>query len=178
MLPFAALVISALVAYRLSQPPQPKFIASPNEISIPAPLFQLFDQESKFFRLASYLGRHQIVIRFYVAPEGIAEDQAMLALRDEFPRIDKTNAKLLTISAATPYANRESIKKCGPFPFPLLSDPTLQIHEAWGAIRSDERTPLPATFLIDRAGRIRRMHVGPDETPSVDQILEELAEIR
>jgi peroxiredoxin len=55
------------------------------------------------------------------------------SLRDNFQEFQRRGIKVLAISASTPYFNREAFKRGGEFPFPLLSDPTLQTHHTWNA---------------------------------------------
>jgi alkyl hydroperoxide reductase subunit AhpC len=54
-------------------------------------------------------------------------------------------------------------KKLGPdFPFPLLADPSHATFRAFGSYDDFEKQPLHGTFLIDAAGRVRWLDVGPD----------------
>lgn len=54
-------------------------------------------------------------------------------------------------------------------PFPLLSDPGLQISGAYGALKPDGRGIARSVCLIDRDGRVRYSQAG---APGADLVLE------
>jgi peroxiredoxin Q/BCP len=179
VLPLSAAIIAGLVAYKLNQPPQQ--FASTRELAageFPAPLFQLYDQSSKMYRLARDVGRHKLVVVFFDSSFGADRNPRLQMLRSEYERLTAGGVHLLAISPATPFANRESFKRGGKFPFPLLSDPDFQVHQAWGAFDEDARRPIPTVFLIDRTGTIRHTHVEAASTLDAAELRRELDQMR
>lgn len=175
VLPLAGVAILAAVGYKLSHPKSsllsPEGVAPGAQI---APPFQLHDQNSKMVRLAAYQGRHKIVVLFYSATPSADKHPELLWLRDHEPEISKGGTKIFPISTATPYFNREAIKRGGKFPFPLLSDPTLQAHQDWKVLDEETKQPVPGLFILDHLGIIRFSQVGetpPLEMPRILEIL-------
>lgn len=175
VLPLAAMIIAALVTYKLTRKPQPPQWQSVEGVTLrSAPLFQLYDDKSKMLRLTRYLGRHKMLIVFFDPSAGADKNPQLELLKRDFDDVKKTGAYILAISAATPYANRKSIERGGRFPFSLLSDPTLEVHRAWGVL--DERTlqPVEGVFVVDRAGVIRWSAVAPEQPIETETLVEEL----
>src|SRR5262249_16421102 len=112
VLPLAAVIIAGLVTYKLLQkhPPRPPTLSASPAV-FPAPLFQLHDEHSKMFRLARYLGRHKILVVFFDPSAGADQNPQLQLLKQDFAALKSTGAYILAISAATPFANRESIKR-------------------------------------------------------------------
>ena len=175
VLPLAALVIAALVAYKLNQPPRPH---PPLDAALRSPAipFEMFDQDSKLFRLSRYLGRHKLVIVFYIDAESGEQLSPLERLRREAEEIKKSGVYFVAVSAATPYAHREAIKRVfgtkSRMPFPLLSDPTFAIHQQWGAFDRESGRALEATFVVDRAGRICWSRIGPEPFTEVPVLIQ------
>lgn len=168
----AFLVIAGMVAWKLTRPPQqsPSGTASAGEFF--APPFQLHDHRSRMVRLAAFQGRHPVLVVFYVAS---APDQHPLLadLRKRFKDFEQRDIKIIGISAATPYMNREAFKKGGDFPFPLLSDPTLQAHRTWNAFDTERTQPRQAAFVIDRRGVVRWYKADPDLPKDASLLVEQ-----
>ncbi|MGH7201844.1 MAG: redoxin domain-containing protein [Planctomycetaceae bacterium] len=149
VLPFAAVVITALCVYATVRPyPPQRRIRGPQEMR-PAPLFELYDKQNRTVRLKAYVGRHRILVVFFDGEGGADRDPLLRRLRGDFENLE-SDVKILAVSTALPQHNRQA----DPFPFPLLSDPGLQVHRQWG--RYDEQTerPLTGVFHIDRAGLV------------------------
>jgi len=152
----AGVVIAILCAYKATRTyEKPAHVVLPT-VKQAAPPFELYNEKhpNELVRLVGYLGRHRILVLFFDGKTGADRDPILLRLRQNFDRLRKNDIKVLAISTALPQENRKAIQRSGPFPFPLLSDPDLQVHRRWGRI--DEQTGMPRTglFLIDRAGEV------------------------
>ena len=158
VLPVAAIVIALLSAYRLTRtdPPQPE-IAAQRAVEKPAPAFELLDQNkpSEPVRLRRYLDRRQVLVVFFDGRQGADQSLVVRHLREEFELLRKSNIAVLAISTALPQENRKVIERAGPFPFPLLSDPDLNVHRAWGRLDAATGRPLTGVFLVSRAGLVQ-----------------------
>jgi peroxiredoxin len=179
ILPISAAVIIAMCAYRIStsDPNAPKPIA-PTANYRPAPEFELYDQHepSETVRLEGYLGRHTIVIVFFDAKIGADRDPILARLRQDFDKIKSSGTKVFAISTALPQDNRKVIQQSGPFPFPLLSDPGRDVHNAWGVNADDPQHPVSAVFLIDRAGNVDWGKTTPRPIADPNQLLDRLTQ--
>ena len=163
VIPVSAVVITALVVHKLNEPARSTRKVNPtDQVSQPAPLFQLFDDQSQTVRLARYIGRHKQNVMFFDGRNGPDQCRLQLELKQEFPQFHKAGAIVLAVSEATPYANREGMGRLEErFPFPLLSDPDFRVHEQWQAFDSKTGRTRPSIFVLDRSGRIRsRQDVG------------------
>jgi thiol-disulfide isomerase/thioredoxin len=81
--------------------------------------------------------------------------------RDEMPSIERLRASLadepfevLAVNLAEPRSRIEHFLAQTPLGFPILLDRTTETARAWRA------RMLPATYLVDAAGRIRVVHYG------------------
>lgn len=148
----------------------------------PAPAFEALDSDGHLVRLATWLGRHRIIVVFFDGEVGADRDADLLRLRDRFAEIQSRDVKVVGVTTSIPQVNRAAMERAGgAFPFPLVSDVdfqspegTLRIHRHWGRLDSLAETPLKGIFLIDRKGQVA--YVGPIPKPydNVDQIFDVL----
>ena len=168
----AFLIIAGMVAWKMTRPPQAvQSVAAAGEFL--APPLQLHDHRSRMVRLAAFQGRHPILVLFYVSSAGPDHHPLLVSLREHVKEFEKRGIKILAISAATPYLNREAFKRGGEFPFPILSDPTLQAHNAWNTYDTERNQPRQAAFVIDRRGVVRWYKADPDLPQEAAPILEQ-----
>ncbi len=181
VLPLAALVIGALVYFKTNQPAQ---VLTPEARETllrrrPAQSFKLHDQQSQPFRLDRYLGRHKLLIVFFDPGEGAANNAQLQVLKAGFEKLTAHGEKVIAISYATPYANRESFKQGGDFPFHVLSDADYSVGTQWGCmLPGDPPRVIPSAFVIDRAGVIHWSQIGGPSPIALDVLLRELAGAR
>ncbi|MFN0055353.1 MAG: redoxin domain-containing protein [Planctomycetales bacterium] len=192
VVPLSAVVVGGLVGYRLANPrtASPEFVVSVS--GRPAPLFQLYDEQSQIVRLARYIGRHKLLIVFFDGSRGPDESALLVNLRQAFLPIRKTKAIVLAISSLRPSQLRpppgergERTSRAEPFPFTLLADtldnpdqPDHAVHRLYGAFDENNRAPREAVFVVDGAGIIRHAHLGPAELGTPAQWARELARVR
>jgi peroxiredoxin len=143
-----------------------------------APVFTLHDQRSQPFRLARYLGRHKLLIVFFDPTAGAAKNPQLQVLKSGYPQLTAHGEKVIAISSATPYANRESFKQGGDFPFHILSDADYSVETQWGVMdQSDPPKVKPSAFVVDRAGVINWSQFSLKPIP-VETLLRELKNAR
>jgi peroxiredoxin len=198
VLPVSAVVITALIAFKLTRRYETAADESSFEAAFdvrPAPQFQLYDQNSRTVRLASYKGRHKLLIVFFDGSRGPDHSELLCRLRDNFAKIHDTGAVILAISAARPSQNRYGanlehlkIDSSGApaaasqelrYPFPLLSDVLdYDVHRRYEAFDMRTGQPREAVFVVDRAGLIQSAHKAPDQLGTADDWIKELREVR
>ena len=137
----------------------------------PAPSFVALDLDNKLFKLERYIGRHEILVIFFDGELGADRDPILQRVRSRFSEIKSRGMQVVAVSAALPQHNRQAVERSGKFPFPVLSDPEFLIHRMWGRYDEDEQRPLPAVFLIDRAGRVAWAGRSPRPETNLDQVL-------
>jgi len=140
----AALVLASATAaggaeLRAWQGPQP-------------PGFALQDLEGRTHRLEDYRGR-VVLVNFWAT--------WCEPCRAEMPSIERLRADLgdrpfsvLAINLAEPRSRIEKFLAAMPLGFPVLLDRDTAVAKAWRA------RILPATYLVDRNGRVRQVHFG------------------
>lgn len=59
----------------------------------------------------------------------------------------------------------------------LISDPKKRIIKGFGVLHPREGIARPATFIIDKNGLVRYVHVGkyPSDRPTIQQVMQALA---
>ena len=123
----------------------------------PATQWELTDGQGKKHTLADYTGRPVIVI-FYLG-KGCAhciEQLGVFAPKTE--EFKQAGIDLIAISTDDVGGLRETVqqnKTGSPFPFPLISDASLNVFKQYRAYDDFEQQPLHGTFLIDRQGLVR-----------------------
>ena len=162
ILPLSAAVIALLCGWRMMNP---QGMSDRNgerpEMRQPAPVFQLYDQDSTIVNLEAYLHRHRIVIVFFDGQAGPEANETLVTLRDFHPALQAENIIVLGVSTALPQEIRNNSSQ--PFPFAILADPAAtaseSAHRKWGRFIEPASLDKPAgtqpgVFLIDRTGLV------------------------
>jgi cytochrome c biogenesis protein CcmG, thiol:disulfide interchange protein DsbE len=118
----------------------------------PTPALELQDMQGREHRLDDYRGK-VVLVNFWAtwcAP-----------CRDEMPSIERLRRSMegepfevLAVNLAEPRSRIEHFLAQVPLSFPVLRDRDTKTAKAWRA------RMLPATYLVDAAGRIRYVHYG------------------
>ncbi len=121
-----------------------------------APEWNLSDGKGGHLGLSQFHGKPVVVIFFlgYQCLHCAEQLQAFAPLAQDF---QQAGISLVAISNDDEAGLAKSIEnyKPGVFPFPLASDPTLEVFKAYKAHDDFEGRPLHATFFIDGSGLIR-----------------------
>lgn len=145
----------------------------------PAPDFTLPDEEGRPVRLADLLDRGPILLLFYRG-DWCSYCNAQLAgyaLRHR--ELDALGAQVLAISVDG-QPDAAALKTKLRFPFPVLSDPSHAVIDRYGGIEARLRQGIaigkPATYVLDREGRIRWSYVGEDfaDRPLVEEVIDQV----
>jgi peroxiredoxin len=121
-----------------------------------APQWTLEDSHGKRHALAEYRGR-PVVIIFFLGSGCLHCAEQLQAFAPAARDFEKAGISLIGISSD----NRDGLKvsldnyKSGSFPFPLVSDASLDVFKAYRAYDDFENMVLHGTFLVDRNGRVR-----------------------
>lgn len=90
--------------------------------------------------------------------------------------------RVLAVSGDTPEFSAERIHRYGDFQIPLLSDgdrAASMAYGVWRAIpgdRTDDGEALHGTFIVNRQGLVRWVHVGDRPFTDIEALLTELDE--
>lgn len=176
VLPLAALVIIALVVYRVQRERRAFPIALPAGRQL-APRFELYDQQNRLVKFERYLGRTKLAVVFFDGPAGADVDPWLRQLRDHHDAVSRAGAgvQVIAVSTATPFAIHQAEERAGgPFPFPVLTDIDPRqpipapVHRLWGLYDDETNTTRTGVFLVDRAGMVTTGAGGPVPVPDAD----------
>ncbi|GIW79654.1 MAG: hypothetical protein KatS3mg105_1461 [Gemmatales bacterium] len=138
-----------------------------------APSWTLPASSSKVVSLNDYRGRPVIVI-FYLGYGCLHCVEQLLAFAPRTKDFQDAGIELVAISTdSLEDLTKSQARYKGPFPFPLVADPKLEVFKAYRAFDDFEETPLHGTFLIDGAGRVRWHDISYEPFQDVDFLLKE-----
>jgi peroxiredoxin len=122
-----------------------------------APAWTLSDAQHRPNSLADYRGRPVLVV-FYLG-YGCAHCLEQLnLLAPAAGQFKAQGISIVAVSTATEeglHATAQRATQEGGFPFPILSDHSLQTFKDYHAYDDFEQMPLHGTFLVDGAGKVR-----------------------
>ena len=161
--------------------------------------FELPDQHGRLRRLYDYLAESRVVLNIYRGGWCPYCNMEMKALHDVLPKIEASGARLIGMAPETPDRALTTAEN-HQMPIDILSDQGNQVSEQLGlvftlpealresyqkigidlpAYNGDDsfRLPLPATYILDRGGKVLFDFVNADYTKRIepDEILARLA---
>jgi len=137
-----------------------------------APVFEAKDQNGNIVKLASYLGKSNVVLYFYPKDDTPGCTREACSLRDGFSAIKATGAVVLGVSADDVGSHAAFARKYD-LPFSILADPDGTLIHAYGVKMPLLKMATRVTFIIDKQGIIR-YRVGKVDTAKHDQQVLEL----
>ena len=140
----------------------------------PGTQWALTDGQGKKHSLADYAGKPVIVI-FYLGKGCAHCIEQLSAFAPEVDRFKQAGIDLVAISTDHIGGLLETfqLNQNKPFPFPLLSDASLEVFKQYRAYDDFEKQPLHGTFLIDRAGLVRWQDISYEPFEEVEFLLNE-----
>ena len=126
-------------------------------IGTKAPEFSLPDQNGQIHTLSSYQGR-KVILYFYPKDMTSGCTAPACSFRDLYPQFQEKGAVVLGVSKDS-VASHKRFEETHGLPFPLLSDPELQVITAYDVLKPTKdgkpsRSVSRSTYLIDEDGII------------------------
>jgi peroxiredoxin len=141
-----------------------------------APDFTLSDADGKETTLSALRARPVLAI-FFLGKGCLHCMEQLNAFAPLQKKYDEAGIDLVAISTNPVAELKETLAGEGettsPFPFPLLSDASLDAFKDYRAYDDFEKQPLHGTFLIDRSGHIRWQEIGYEPFMQPEWLLEE-----
>jgi len=145
----------------------------------PAPDFTLADADGKDVSLSDYRGR-RVIVYFYPAASTPGCTKQACDFRDSLASLSAAGMDVIGISPDTP-AKLARFRDTEGLTFPLLSDPSKETLQSWGAY--GEKTMygktvtgvLRSTFVVSDDGKIERAQYNVRATGHVAKLRKELA---
>lgn len=144
----------------------------------PAPDFELPDADGNVVRLSGLRGR-KVVVYFYPAALTPGCTKQACGFRDSLSSWTEAGYAVLGISPDKP-EKLAKFREAEGLTFPLLSDPSRSVLEAWGAYGEKSlygKTVvgvIRSTFVIDEEGVVERAMYGVKATGHVEKLRREL----
>jgi peroxiredoxin Q/BCP len=133
----------------------------PISAGIPAPEFELSDDEGRVRKLSDFRGQN-VVLYFYPADDTPGCTKEACKFRDDYSAYQKDGVVVLGVSPDSAASHARFKKKFG-LQFPLLADEGHKVCDAYGVwgpkklMGRDYEGVLRTTFLIDAQGYISRV---------------------
>lgn len=145
------------------------------EVGDKAPGFALPSKNwDESIALEDYTEEGPVVLFFYPGDwSSVCADQ-MGQLQEKIGLFEEKGAKVLAISADTPWSHQAFAEDRG-IEFPLLSDFDREVISTYG-VEHEVGFPERAYFVIDSVGTVRakRVESTPKDQPEVDDVLQDL----
>jgi thioredoxin-dependent peroxiredoxin len=148
-----------------------------------APAFSLLDSAGRTVRLADLIGTKNLVLYFYPKDMTPGCTTEACSFRDNSDALRAAGARVVGVSADSPESHTKFTGRYD-LNFPLLSDAGNKAGRAYGVYKKKslygreymgiERT----TFIVDRAGVIRKVFPKVKVAGHTEQVLAALKEIR
>jgi len=129
-----------------------------------APTFQLTTLEGKPTGLAEYRGR-PVVLVFYLGFGCLHCTEQLKAFAAAQSDFRAAGLEIVAISSDSPADLRKAqaeLKATEKYPFPIVPNEDLSVFKKYRAYDDFERQPLHGTFLVDGAGKLRWLDIGPE----------------
>lgn len=121
-----------------------------------APDFTLRGQDGRMVSLHDYAGSKNVVVYFYPKDFTAGCTAETKTFGDSYDAILGMGAEILGISSDSADSHDRFAQECGA-KFPLLADERGEVRDAYGAKSSFGLIPGRVTFVIDKAGVVRRV---------------------
>ena len=148
-------------------------------INTPAPEFELPDQNGEVRRLSDYRGQ-KVILYFYPKDMTSGCTKQACSFRDLMPQFREKGAVILGVSRDS-VASHKKFETAHGLPFPLLSDPELEViraYDVWKEKKNYGKVTMGVvrtTYLIDEAGIIVKAFDKVKAAENPGQMLEVLA---
>ena len=149
------------------------------EVGTKAPEFSLPDQDGVIRNLADYRGQ-KVVLYFYPKDMTAGCTSQACSFGELYPQFREKGAVVLGVSKDTVASHKRFEEKYG-LPFTLLSDPSMEVIDAYGVMvvgttkaGNVSRRVIRSTYLIDEDGTIIRAYGKVKAKDNPSQMLAEL----
>ena len=148
----------------------------------PAPDFTLADVDGKEWSLAEHRKAGPVVIVFYFGYHCNHCVSQLFGIDADIEKFRELGVTVVAISADAPELTRQRFKRYGPFKFPVLSDPSNKVAQAYETFvpnpkAGEEGDLLHGTFVISGQGKIVWSNRGDSPFTENRTLLHEVARV-
>jgi len=131
------------------------------QIGDPAPQFEGTDQNTNTVKLADYIGKKNVLLYFYPKDFTGGCTKEACGFRDRLGDLAKGNVAVIGVSFDSSESHFKFAKAYN-LTFPLISDTTGSIANAYGTTMKDKNMANRVSFLIGTDGKIVQITEGRD----------------
>jgi len=170
---YTAILLIAVFGYR-------SYATATNgsRIDSDAPDFTLNDAKGNVHRLTDYRGKY-LVLYFYPKDDTPGCTKEACHFRDDMAQLEKLGAKVVGISVDNSESHGKFAEKYH-LPFPLLADTEGKVAASYDALTNLLIIKIAKrhTFLIDPAGKIKKIYTSVNVSNHSQQIIDDLKAIK
>jgi mycoredoxin-dependent peroxiredoxin len=164
-------LVSAQAPAALAQAPAAAPAPPPSvKVGDPAPDFDLawfapvgdpkdLKYEPKRIKLSDFKGKQNVVVAFFPAAFSPGCTNEMKQYQSSHGTFTAANTRVLGVSVDSTWSNRAFREQLG-VEFPILSDWKREAAAAYGLLDTNSGVARRATFVVDKAGIVRKVDVG------------------
>ncbi len=170
---YTAILLIAIFGYRSYAT-----AANGSRIDSNAPDFTLNDAKGNVHRLTDYRGKY-LVLYFYPKDDTPGCTKEACHFRDDMAQLEKLGAKVVGISVDNSESHGKFADKYH-LPFPLLADTEGKVAASYDALTNLLIIKIAKrhTFLIDPAGKIKKIYTSVNVSNHSQQIIDDLKAIQ
>jgi peroxiredoxin Q/BCP len=124
-----------------------------------APAFTLPGTDGKTYSLADFKGKKAVVLAWFPRADTPGCTKECKSIRDNSEALRKLEIAYFTASVDKPEDNKKFSDKFT-LDFPILSDPSKKVAEAYGVVHGARQVAERWTFYIDKNGVIKEIDKG------------------
>ncbi len=146
-----------------------------------APLFKLVDQYDAQHSIKQYAGNF-VILYFYPKDDTPGCAKEACAISEVFKDFKRMGVTVLGVSKDSVKSHKKFAEKYN-LPFTLLSDPTMEMMEKYGAVITKQKGDtvtkgtLRISYLIDREGKVAKVYPAVDPANHALELIADLKSI-
>lgn len=109
--------------------------------------------------LSELTANSKVILAFYTEDNTPLCSSEVSVLKEDYEIVEALGAKVLAVSADNVVDHEDFAERLGGVPFPLASDPHLEVAQAYGVVDEGEKRSRRAVFVIDQGGEV--LHAEP-----------------
>lgn len=109
--------------------------------------------------LSELTARSKVLLAFYTEDNTPLCTSELSVFKEDFEIIEALGARVVAVSADNIVEHTDFAERLGGLPFPLASDPHLEVANLYGVADEDAKRSRRAVFVIDRGGEV--LHAEP-----------------
>lgn len=110
-------------------------------------------------KLSEMTAGSKVLLAFYTEDNTPLCSSQLSVFKEDYEIIETLGARVVAISADNIVEHTDFVERIGGIPFPLASDPHLEVANAYGVADDDRKRSRRAVFVIDKGGDI--LHAEP-----------------